>query len=40
MEGHAWLEFDGKPLNETAEVASTYILFSQTSDFAHWPTLR
>ena len=39
IEGHAWLEFDGTPLNETRKVASTYVLFSPASDFA-LPRLR
>ena len=24
MEGHAWVEYDGQPLNESAEQVATY----------------
>ncbi len=33
IEGHAWLEYEGAPINETAGVVETYILASHPTGF-------
>jgi len=40
LEGHAWLEHDGRPINEVPEVVSTYVLFEGADALMNWRTLR
>jgi hypothetical protein len=36
MEGHAWLEHDGRVLNEVPSVVETYSVFPEPAAFDLW----
>ena len=38
-EGHAWLEYQGTPVNETTGVTSTYVLFEGAAMLESWSFL-
>lgn len=40
MEGHAWLEYQGRPINESPEVAGTYVLFEGAAQLDEWRSLK
>lgn len=40
MEGHAWLEFEGKPINDDPMETGTYVVFPKASEFHSWGILR
>ena len=40
MEGHAWIERDGHPLNESAESAATYVLLEDADSLHDWRSLK
>jgi len=39
IEGHAWLEFQGSPVNETAAEVSSYQVSPDSSSFDRWASL-
>lgn len=39
-EGHAWLEHQGKPINEAEDVTATYVLFDRPVAFDAWRAMR
>jgi hypothetical protein len=40
MEGHAWLEISGAPINEDPAVTSTYVVFAGASELERWEDLK
>ncbi len=40
MEGHAWLEYQDLPINESRVLVATYVLFDAASQFSAWRSLR
>src|SRR5665213_2557149 len=38
VEGHAWVEYGGVPLNETATEAKTFAVYAQPASFDLWKT--
>ena len=36
VEGHAWLEYSGAPLNERASVVRTYSIYEKPLSFDYW----
>jgi hypothetical protein len=39
MEGHAWLEMSGTPINDDPAVTSTYVVFAGATELGEWEDL-
>lgn len=40
IDGHAWLEHDGSPINETLDETLTYVAYDQPATFDLWRQIR
>ncbi len=40
VEGHAWLEHDGAPINETLQETLTYVAYERPATFDLWRQIR